>query len=159
MFITACSTFSKPPSTVATSLMAVVWSGIDSLKWRTNSTMPNAVQPCASVRAVFDSKTGLYWTELPLTKVEFPVTVRNATYARAGTYGRVEHADEINKWIDGILQGAPASMVFVATDDARPGYGGLYYSADHGQLITHFPDGMEGGSNAYQIDLEDFKSL
>lgn len=76
---------------------------------REGASDPNAAQPCVSVRAVFDSKTDLYWTELPLTRVEFPVTVRHATYSKAGTYGRVEHADEINKWIDSILQGAPAS--------------------------------------------------
>lgn len=76
---------------------------------REGDSDPKAAQPCVSVRAVFDSKTNLYWTELPLTMVEFPVTVRHETYSKAGTYGRVEHADEINKWIDSILQGAPAS--------------------------------------------------
>jgi len=76
---------------------------------RKGDSDPKAAQPCVSVRAVFDLKNNLYWTDLPLTAVEFPVTVRNATYSKAGTYGRVEHADEINKWIDSILQGAPAS--------------------------------------------------
>ena len=45
MVMTACSTFSKPPSTVATSLMAVVCIGMASRKWRTNSTSPKEVQP------------------------------------------------------------------------------------------------------------------
>jgi hypothetical protein len=31
---------------VVTSFMAVVCSGIASLKWRTSSTSPNEVQPC-----------------------------------------------------------------------------------------------------------------
>jgi len=76
---------------------------------REGGSEPNAAQPCVNVRAVFDSKTNLYWTELPLTAVAFPVTVRHERYSKAGTYGRVEYADQINKWIDSILQGAPAS--------------------------------------------------
>jgi len=76
---------------------------------REGDSDPNAPQPCVGVQAVFDSKTDLYWTKLPLTEVEFPVTLRHETYSEAGTYGRVEHADEINEWIDSILQGAPAS--------------------------------------------------
>ena len=31
---------------VVASFMAVVWSGMASRKWRTNSTSPKAVQPC-----------------------------------------------------------------------------------------------------------------
>ena len=42
----ACSKFSRPPKTVATSLIAVVCIGIASRKWRTNKTSPKEVQPC-----------------------------------------------------------------------------------------------------------------
>lgn len=51
------------------------------------------------------------------------------------------------------LQEAPGSMVFVATDNASPGLGGLYYSMNHGQSITHFPDAMEGGGTLQYTDI------
>jgi len=81
---------------------------ISNVDTREGDSDPKALSPCALAQAVYDSKANLYWTDLPLTMVNFPVTEEN-TPSRPGTYGRVEHADEINKWIDSILQGAPAS--------------------------------------------------
>jgi hypothetical protein len=41
----AFSMLSRPPITVVASFIAVVCSGIASLKWRTSSTRPKEVQP------------------------------------------------------------------------------------------------------------------
>jgi hypothetical protein len=50
IFTSACSKLSRPPKTVATSLIAVVCIGIASRKWRTNNTSPKEVQPWRTVK-------------------------------------------------------------------------------------------------------------